>query len=101
MGPGQWSPEVRQMYNLLDVVSRHTIQVYPRSWTAIMLTFNNVGMWSVRSNIWERCYLGGQFYISVISPERSLRDEYNMPDNALRCGKVVGLPLPPSYAPAR
>ncbi|CAD6333467.1 unnamed protein product [Miscanthus lutarioriparius] len=101
MGPGQWSPEARQTYNLLDAVSRHTIQVYPRSWTAIMLTFDNAGMWSVRSNIWERYYLGEQFYISVISPERSLRDEYNMPDNALRCGKVVGLPLPPSYAPAR
>ncbi|AQK94525.1 SKU5 similar 13 [Zea mays] len=101
MGPGTWSPEMRKTYNLLDTVSRHTIQVYPRSWTAIMLTFDNAGMWSVRSNVWERYYLGEQFYISVISPARSLRDEYNMPDNALRCGKVVGLPLPPSYAPAR
>ena len=66
-----------------------------------MLTFDNADIWSVRSNIWEQYYLREQFYISVISPERSLRDEYNMPDNALRCGKVVGLPLPPSYAPAR
>nr|CAB3461145.1 unnamed protein product [Digitaria exilis] len=101
MGPGKWSPELRKTYNLLDAVSRHTIQVYPRSWSAIMLTFDNAGMWNIRSNIWERHYLGEQLYMSIVSPARSLRDEYNMPDNALRCGKVVGLPLPPSYAPAR
>ncbi|CAN6337262.1 unnamed protein product [Urochloa humidicola] len=101
MGPGKWSPELRKTYNLLDAVSRHTIQVYPRSWSTIMLTFDNAGMWNIRSNIWERHYLGEQLYMSVMSPARSLRDEYNMPENALRCGKVVGLPLPPSYAPAR
>ncbi|XP_052154932.1 L-ascorbate oxidase homolog [Oryza glaberrima] len=100
MGPGKWSAEERKTYNLLDGVSRHSVQVYPRSWTAIMLTFDNAGMWNVRSNIWERHYLGEQLYISVVSPARSLRDEYNMPENALRCGKVVGLPLPPSYLPA-
>ncbi|KAJ1263386.1 hypothetical protein BS78_09G180600 [Paspalum vaginatum] len=101
MGPGKWSPEQRKTYNLLDAVSRHTIQVYPRSWSAIMLTFDNSGMWNIRSNIWDRYYLGEQVYMSIMSPARSLRDEYNMPDIALRCGKVVGLPLPPSYAPAR
>ncbi|KAL6620438.1 hypothetical protein ACP70R_035577 [Stipagrostis hirtigluma subsp. patula] len=101
MGPGKWSPELRKTYNLLDAVSRHAIQVYPRSWTAIMLTFDNAGMWNLRSNIWERHYLGEQLYISVTSPERSARDEYNMPEKSLRCGKVVGLPLPPPYNPAR
>jgi len=100
MGTGKWTPELRRTYNLLDAVSRHTIQVYPRAWSAVMLTFDNAGMWNVRSNVWERHYLGEQFYISVVSPARSLRDEYNMPENALRCGKVVGLPLPPSYLPA-
>ncbi|XP_020113736.1 L-ascorbate oxidase homolog [Ananas comosus] len=97
MGPGKWTPESRKAYNLLDAVSRHTIQVYPRSWTAIMLTFDNAGMWNLRSEIWERHYLGQQLYVSVLSPARSLRDEYNMPDNAIRCGAVVSLPLPPSY----
>ncbi|KAL6841431.1 hypothetical protein ACP4OV_028949 [Aristida adscensionis] len=101
MGPGKWTPEQRKTYNLLDAVSRHAIQVYPRSWTAIMLTFDNAGMWNIRSNIWERHYLGEQLYASVTSPERSLRDEYNMPDFSLRCGKVVGLPMPPGYKPGR
>nr|CAB3474617.1 unnamed protein product [Digitaria exilis] len=74
--------------------------VYPRSWTAVMLTFDNAGMWNIRSNLWERHYLGEQLYVSVVSPARSLRDEYNMPETSLRCGKVVGLPMPPSYLPA-
>ncbi|XP_006644902.1 L-ascorbate oxidase homolog [Oryza brachyantha] len=100
MGPGTWTPDCRKTYNLLDTVSRHTIQVYPRSWTAVMLTFDNAGMWNIRSNMWERFYLGEQLYVSVISPARSLRDEYNMPENGLRCGKVVGMPMPPSYLPA-
>uniref|UniRef100_M8BFP5 L-ascorbate oxidase-like protein n=1 Tax=Aegilops tauschii TaxID=37682 RepID=M8BFP5_AEGTA len=100
MGPGKWTAAERKTYNLLDAVSRHTIQVYPRSWSAVMLTFDNAGMWNVRSNLWERHYLGEQLYMSVVSPARSLRDEYNMPENALRCGKVVGLSMPPSYLPA-
>ncbi|KAL6853558.1 hypothetical protein ACP4OV_019587 [Aristida adscensionis] len=100
MGPGTWTVESRKSYNLLDTVSRHTVQVYPRSWTAVMLTFDNAGMWNLRSNLLERAYLGQQLYVSVMSPARSLRDEYNFPETSLRCGKVVGLPMPPSYAPA-
>ncbi|CAL9134414.1 unnamed protein product [Musa acuminata var. zebrina] len=97
MGHGKWTPASRRTYNLLDAVSRHTIQVYPRSWSAIMLTFDNAGMWSLRSELWERHYLGQQLYISVVSPARSLRDEYNIPDNTLLCGVVASLPKPPPY----
>ncbi|THU56931.1 hypothetical protein C4D60_Mb11t22400 [Musa balbisiana] len=97
MGHGTWTPASRRTYNLLDAVSRHTIQVYPRSWSAIMLTFDNAGMWSLRSELWERHYLGQQLYISVVSPARSLRDEYNIPDNTLLCGVVASLPKPPPY----
>ncbi|KAJ0979158.1 hypothetical protein J5N97_014632 [Dioscorea zingiberensis] len=97
MGAGKWTTESRKTYNLLDTVSRHVIQVYPKSWTAIALTFDNAGMWNLRSNIWERQYLGQQLYVSVVSPARSLRDEYNIPTNALLCGSVVNLPLPPPY----
>ncbi|KAJ3703203.1 hypothetical protein LUZ61_006908 [Rhynchospora tenuis] len=97
MGPGTWTPQNRRTYNLLDTVSRHTIQVYPKSWTAIMLTFDNAGMWNLCSEIWDRRHLGQQLYVSVISPARSLRDEYDIPTNALRCGNVLGLPLPPPY----
>ncbi|KAI5684563.1 hypothetical protein M9H77_05791 [Catharanthus roseus] len=95
--PGRWSPEKRKNYNLLDAVSRHTIQVYPGSWAAIMTTLDNAGMWNLRSEMWERAYLGQQLYFSVLSPARSLRDEYNLPDNQLLCGVVEKLPLPPPY----
>ncbi|KAI4336660.1 hypothetical protein L6164_015159 [Bauhinia variegata] len=50
------------------------------------------------SEITENRYLGQQLYISVLSPERSLRDEYNMPDNQSLCGIVKGLPNPKPYA---
>ncbi|CAN1294609.1 L-ascorbate oxidase homolog [Linum perenne] len=96
--PGVWGPEKRKNYNLLDAVSRTTLQVFPKSWTAIMLTFDNAGMWNIRSEIWERTYLGQQMYVSVLSPERSLRDEYNMPESSLLCGLVTGLPKPAPYS---
>lgn len=95
--PGRWTPESRQYYNLLDAVSRHSIQVYPKSWAAILLTFDNAGMWSLRSEILDRNYLGQQLYISVLSPARSLRDEYNMPQGHELCGIVKNMPLPPPY----
>ncbi|CAI8617629.1 unnamed protein product [Vicia faba] len=95
--PGTWTPEKRKTYNLLDAVNRHTIQVYPKSWAAIMLSFDNVGVWNLRSELAENRYLGQQMYISVITPERSLRDEYNMPEGFLLCGLVKGLPKPASY----
>ncbi|KAK4780610.1 hypothetical protein SAY87_016716 [Trapa incisa] len=95
--PGRWTPEKRKNYNLLDAVSRHTIQVFPKSWAAILLTFDNAGMWNLRSEMSERRYLGQELYMSVLSPKRSLRDEYNIPDNAHLCGAVVGLPKPDPY----
>ncbi|KAI3994076.1 hypothetical protein MKX01_012333 [Papaver californicum] len=94
---GKWTPEKRKHYNLLDAVSRHTIQVYPGTWAAIMLTFDNAGMWNLRSNLWEKYYLGQQMYFSVLSPARSLRDEYNIPDNYNMCGLVKNLPKPAPY----
>ncbi|XP_042409854.1 L-ascorbate oxidase homolog [Zingiber officinale] len=97
MGHGKWSPSSRDTYNLLDTVSRHTIQVYPRSWTAIGLTFDNSGMWNIRSEMWERHYLGQQLYFSVLCSARSLRDEYSLPATQMLCGEVVGLPTPPPY----
>lgn len=94
---GTWSPDKRKNYNLLDAVSRHTIQVFPKSWAAILLTFDNAGMWNLRSEVWEKRYLGQQLYISTSSDARSLRDEYMLPDDALLCGIVKGLPKPFSH----
>ncbi|BFG33339.1 hypothetical protein CerSpe_196130 [Prunus speciosa] len=96
--PGTWTPEKRSNYNLLDGVSRYTVQVFPKSWAAILLTFDNAGMWNVRSEQPERRYLGQQFYVGVENIARSLRNEYNMPDNALVCGIVKDMPKPAPYS---
>ncbi|XP_052174196.1 L-ascorbate oxidase homolog [Diospyros lotus] len=98
MEPGRWSPHKRKNYNLLDGLSRHNVQVYPGSWSAVMLTLDNAGMWNLRSEMWERFYLGQQLYLSVLSPQRSLRDEYNLPETTLLCGIVKDMPKPQPYS---
>ncbi|XP_019180137.1 PREDICTED: L-ascorbate oxidase homolog [Ipomoea nil] len=95
--PGKWSPAKRKNYNLVDAISRHTVQVYPNCWAAIMTTLDNAGMWNLRSEMWARAYLGQQFYFSVLSPERSLRDEYDLPEKQALCGIVKGAKKPPPY----
>lgn len=89
-GNGQWTPASRSSYNLVDTLTRHTAQVYPNSWTSIYMSLDNQGMWNVRSAIWERQYLGQQFYLRVWNPVQSLANEYNIPSNALLCGQAVG-----------
>ncbi|XVE91328.1 hypothetical protein REPUB_Repub01dG0000600 [Reevesia pubescens] len=90
MDGGQWMPASRLAYNLRDTISRCTVQVYPKSWTAVYMPLDNVGMWSVRSENWARQYLGQQFYLRVFSAANSWRDEYPIPRNALLCGQAVG-----------
>lgn len=89
-GAGQWAPAKRRTYNLDDSLTRHTTQVYPSSWTAIYVSLDNIGMWNMRSAIWERQYLGQQFYLRVWNPVHNLAIEYDIPSNALLCGKAVG-----------
>uniref|UniRef100_A0A1D1XNU0 L-ascorbate oxidase n=1 Tax=Anthurium amnicola TaxID=1678845 RepID=A0A1D1XNU0_9ARAE len=90
MDGGQWSSASRQSYNLRDGVARCTVQVYPKSWTAIYMALDNVGMWNIRSENWVRQYLGQQFYFRVYSPANSWRDENPIPRNALLCGRASG-----------
>ncbi|GFQ06702.1 l-ascorbate oxidase homolog [Phtheirospermum japonicum] len=90
MDGGSWTPNSRAQYNLEDAISRSTIQVYPRSWTAIYVALDNVGMWNLRSEFWARQYLGQQLYLRVYTPVQSVRDEYPIPKNALLCGRAKG-----------
>ncbi|KAL8264526.1 hypothetical protein R6Q59_022656 [Mikania micrantha] len=87
---GQWSTASRTGYNLRDTISRVTVQVYPKSWTAVYMPLDNVGMWNVRSENWAQQYLGQQFYLRVYSPANSWRDEAPIPNNVLLCGQAVG-----------
>ncbi|XP_018508079.1 L-ascorbate oxidase homolog [Brassica rapa] len=90
MDGGQWTQGSRSKYNLRDAVSRSTVQVYPRAWTAIYIALDNVGMWNIRSENWARQYLGQQFYLRVYTSSTSYRDEYPPPKNALMCGRARG-----------
>ncbi|KAG9135859.1 hypothetical protein Leryth_002568 [Lithospermum erythrorhizon] len=88
-GNGKWGPDRRKRYNLADALTRHTTQVYPNSWTAILVSLDNQGMWNLRSAIWARQYLGQQFYVRVYDPVKSLTNEYDIPNNALLCGRAA------------
>ncbi|KAE8670784.1 L-ascorbate oxidase-like protein [Hibiscus syriacus] len=92
MDRGQWTPASRLAYNLRDTISRCTVQVYPKSWSAVYMAVDNVGMWNVRSENWSRQYLGQQFYLRVFSAANSWRDEYPIPKNALLCGRATRRP---------
>ncbi|KFK23009.1 hypothetical protein AALP_AAs54424U000100, partial [Arabis alpina] len=63
---GKWSTASRKSYNLNDAITRCTVQVYPKSWTAIYVALDNVGMWNMRSELWERQYLGQQLPVAAI-----------------------------------
>ncbi|XP_027916972.1 L-ascorbate oxidase homolog [Vigna unguiculata] len=89
-GFGEWTPVKRRTYNLVDALTRHTAQVYPNGWTSILVSLDNQGMWNLRSAMWERQYLGQQLYLRVWTSERSLHNEYDIPNNVLLCGKAVG-----------
>ncbi|KAL2906155.1 L-ascorbate oxidase-like protein [Bienertia sinuspersici] len=88
-GANEWSPDMRRKYNMVDAVWRSTVQVYRNSWTAVLVSLDNKGMWNLRSAIWHRQYLGQQVYLRVWNDEISLRTENDIPPNALKCGKAV------------
>ncbi|KAJ3696164.1 hypothetical protein LUZ60_001541 [Juncus effusus] len=90
-GFGKWTDNMRKRYNLADAVTRHTVQVYPNGWSAILVSLDNEGMWNVRSAMWARQYLGQQFYMRVWTSQKSYSNEYDIPSNALHCGKAIGL----------
>lgn len=90
-GNGEWNETQRRTYNLVDAQARHTVQVYPNGWSAMLVSLDNQGMWNLRSAMWDRQYLGQQLYLRVWTPQQSLSNEYNIPTNAILCGKAIGM----------
>uniref|UniRef100_A0A2N9FRK7 Plastocyanin-like domain-containing protein n=1 Tax=Fagus sylvatica TaxID=28930 RepID=A0A2N9FRK7_FAGSY len=93
---GTWNESRMAIYNLDDAISRSTVQVYPFAWTAILVTLDNQGIWNLRSQNAENWYLGQELYIRVKSVGHddpsthiSKRDELPIPENVLKCGKVI------------
>ncbi|RAL50423.1 hypothetical protein DM860_016890 [Cuscuta australis] len=103
MGANKWTNASRNSYNLNDAISRSTTQVYPNSWTAVLVYLSNGGMWNVRSEVWARQYLGQQFYLRVFMTYPFPKEKRPVPDNVIRCGRAINrfAPPPPLTPPAR
>ncbi|KAH1065809.1 hypothetical protein J1N35_030796 [Gossypium stocksii] len=99
MGWGLWDESKKAGYNIADAVSRSTVQVYPLSWTAILMELDNLGTWNLRSQNAENWYLGQELYIRVKGvwnwldeqSDISARDEAPIPDNVIKCGRAADL----------
>ncbi|KAF2314589.1 hypothetical protein GH714_027794 [Hevea brasiliensis] len=59
--PGTRTPEKRKNCNLLDAVSRTKVQVFPKSWAAIFLTFDSAGMWNTGPSFGRKPTLDNSF----------------------------------------
>ncbi|KAK8678378.1 hypothetical protein V6N13_143882 [Hibiscus sabdariffa] len=97
MGWGLWDESKKAGYNMVDAVSRSTIQVYPLSWTAILMELDNLGTWNLRSQYAENWYLGQELYLRVKGAwedeqsDISTRDEAPIPANVIKCGRAANL----------
>ncbi|KAK1297641.1 hypothetical protein QJS10_CPB15g00470 [Acorus calamus] len=90
---GQWRDDLNNnTYNMLDAITRSTVQVYPNGWSAVLIPMGNLGMWNLRSADEEMRYLGQQVYVRVKDPSQpdpkkiNARDEWPIPSNVLLCG---------------
>ncbi|XP_039113702.1 monocopper oxidase-like protein SKS1 [Dioscorea cayenensis subsp. rotundata] len=93
MDGGNWDESKKQGYNMMDAVSRSTIQVYPFSWSAVLVALDNLGMWNIRSQDEEKRYLGQEVYMRVRGVDTSVipnpRDENPIPSNIIKCGRAA------------
>ncbi|KAL5562217.1 hypothetical protein UlMin_031964 [Ulmus minor] len=87
---GVWTENSRGTYNKWDGVARCTTQVFPRAWTAILISLDNTGIWNLRAENLNSWYLGQEVYISVVNPEPD-QAETALPENAIYCGVLSSL----------
>ncbi|KAA0034689.1 monocopper oxidase-like protein SKU5 [Cucumis melo var. makuwa] len=85
-GNGDWTPELRNTYNLFDPVVRSTVQVYPGGWTAVYAFLDNPGMWNLRSQLLKNWFLGQELYLRVHDSDPNPAKERPPPENLLLCG---------------
>lgn len=86
MDSGVWDSTKQSTYNLNDAVARSTTQVYPYSWTAVLMELDNVGMWNLRCEDGLRRYLGQELYMRVRDLGDPAQSQDPMPANELLCG---------------
>ncbi|XVF75635.1 hypothetical protein PTKIN_Ptkin13bG0203000 [Pterospermum kingtungense] len=95
-GNGDWTPDSRNTYNVIDPIVRSTTQVYPGGWTAVYAFLENPGMWNLRSQNLKNWYLGQELYVRVYdAADPNPAKDQPPPENLLLCGM-----FDPSNAPA-
>ncbi|XP_068323248.1 monocopper oxidase-like protein SKU5 [Pyrus communis] len=88
MDVGVWTENSRSTYNKWDDVARCTTQVFPGSWTAILVVLDNAGIWNLRAQNLDSWYLGQEAYLSVVNRNQN---ENSLPDNTIYCGLLSSL----------
>ncbi|KAH1089027.1 hypothetical protein J1N35_016284 [Gossypium stocksii] len=83
---GQWTESSRNNYNKWDAISRCTTEVYPGGWAAVFVSLDNVGVWNLRMENFDRWYLGQETYMRIINPEENGDTEMAPPENIIYCG---------------
>lgn len=78
-------------YNYSIVLFVSYFQVYPGSWTAILISLDNVGTWNIRAENLDKWYLGQETYMKIINPEENGETEMAPPSNVLYCGALRSL----------
>ncbi|KAM1003456.1 hypothetical protein ACFX2C_003776 [Malus domestica] len=64
MDVGVWTENSRSTYNKWNGVARCTTQVFPGSWTAILVVLDNAGIWNLRTqnlDSWDQTQRGVKF----------------------------------------
>ncbi|RXH86990.1 hypothetical protein DVH24_028490 [Malus domestica] len=90
MDVGVWTENSRSTYNKWNGVARCTTQVFPGSWTAILVVLDNAGIWNLRTQNLDSWYLGQEVYLSVVNREND-QNENSLPDNTIYCGLLSSL----------
>ena len=60
------------------------------TWTTILISLDNSGMWNLRTDNLNSWYLGQEMYISVVNSEDD-KSEVSLPENAIFCGVLLSL----------
>ncbi|XWS25909.1 hypothetical protein CRYUN_Cryun27aG0108000 [Craigia yunnanensis] len=97
--PSLGTPVIDVLYHdFYHIVFQNPLpEVYPSSWTAILIELDNQGMWNLRSQNAEKWYLGQELYLRVKGVGKddpstmSAGDEAPMPESVIKCGRAANL----------
>lgn len=90
-----WSADAEKGYDVRRAVSRNTFALYPLSWTAVRVRFDNAGAAHFHCHILAHLVMGMGFVVRI----GESTDVPAMPQGTPLCGAVMGAVAPPSRNP--